>query len=67
MEFVDETEIGNKYLISNNPDDLKYAKTHPLMKNWNTNPKKITRRNNDIIVLRGNRVQVLQQYNYLFN
>ncbi|MFC1621962.1 hypothetical protein ACFL13_01065 [Patescibacteria group bacterium] len=67
LEFVDEKEVGDKYLISNVPQDLQFAKSHLVQKGWQLNSQNLSPKNNDIIILRGNRVRVLQEQKLLIN
>jgi len=61
---INDTDIGQKIIFTNNKKDLKTLKDQP---GWAKNPKNFTPQSNDVVIIRGSKVKNLYKYEHLFS
>ena len=66
LELAEAPESGSKVIFTTLEADKKIIKSIPEEK-WQVNPQNYIPRNNDIIILRGDRVKQNQKFYYLIN
>jgi len=60
---INDTDVGQKIIFTDNKKDIKLLKKHS---GWEINPGNYTPKDNDVIVLRGNKLKNMHKFEYLF-